>query len=353
MTVALKGSSPMALTAGILLLSRSRSFGQPLDVVIVGDPGTISEVRGPALVHAPVLASCGVGRELGSGGLVIVPGPAAAPLAVSLSGDGTGDWFRVDRAGDGQNPPSRAFVALCRSPDRQLRSLGRELCDALASVGCPPEPALIDLLCSSPAPPLLRVTLALRAGQAMTGAGRSSITRYLSSSVEELPDPLPGPLGLAELRLAIQDGRVGVLLDRLHLRSRDRVADWLQAMLEQERLDELAALVTALAEVGSHVAALPPHIVLPPLLPATDAVAVGLGAALGASEGQHDANRSLTEMFRFLGGRFSDSERFPVELDYPPPPEDTLLRWQWFCKAAREAADTADTLWRRVIDPVQ
>ena len=74
MTVSLKGNSPAALTAGILLLSRARSFGQRLDVAILGDPHDITPVVGPALVHSPVLASCGVGRELGAGALVIVPG---------------------------------------------------------------------------------------------------------------------------------------------------------------------------------------------------------------------------------------------------------------------------------------
>ncbi len=353
MAVALRGPSAMALTAGILLLSRSRSFGVPLDVEIVGDPDTVTPVRGPAIVHAPVLASCGVGRDLGSGALVIVPGPAADPLAASVTEDGADGWFLVDRAGDGQGAASRAFVALSRSPDPSQRALGRQLRDALAKLGCPAEPALIDLLCAAPAPPLVRLSLALRAGQGMTGAPRAALTRFLEPVVDSLPDPLPADLDGATLAAAWDDGRVAELLSRARLRVRDRVEDWLQAMRAGDPDGRFDALVCGLAEVASHVAGLPAHTVLPPLAPAADAVAMGLGAALGAGEGECDASRSLIAMFRFLGGRFVDDARFAVDLAFPAPPDERLARWRWFCQATREAADTADALWRRVIDPVQ
>lgn len=353
MAVQLQGPSAMALTAGILILSRARSFGQPFDVEIVGDPDAISPVVGPALVHAPVLASCGVGRELGHGGLVIVPGPASDPLACSLAEDGSRDWFLIDRAGGGQSAASQAFVALCRTRSPQLRTLGRDLRDGLARLGCPPEPAIIDLLCSAPAPPLVRLSLALRAGQAMTGTGRVSVTGYLEPTLDTLPDPLPAGLDLAGLLQRRADGHLDVLLHRARVRVRDRLEDWLDAMLQADPDGRFAPLVCGLAEVASHVAALPAHTVLPPLAPAGDAVAVGLGAALGAGEGQADANRSLIEMFRFLGGRFIDDARYPVMLEFPPPPDDRVERWGWFCRATRQAADTADALWRRVVDPVQ
>lgn len=351
MAVELQGPSAMALTAGILLLSRSRSFGQPIPISVVGDPGTISPVRGPALVHAPVLASCGVGRELGSGALVIVPGPASEPLAVSIADDGAGEWFLVDREGSGVHPASRAFVALCRSPRPELRTLARELRDAMGALGCPSEPALLDLLCGAPAPPLVRLSLALRAGQAMTGGPRVAVTSFLGPSGDSLPDPLDAPVTVEDLRLARQDGRLGSLLGRVSLRSQDRLSDWVDGMLAADVDGEFCPLVCGLAEVLGHVAGLPPQTMLPPLPPAADAVAVGLGAALGASSGEADANHTLTSMFRFLGGRFVDQARYPVLLEYDAPPEDRLERWRWFCGATRRAADTADTLWRRIVDP--
>ena len=356
MGVALKGSSAVSLTAGILLLSRSRSFGQPLQVEILGDPLTITPVPGPALVHAPVLASCGIGRELGSGALVIVPGPAREPLAVSISEDGTGEWFWVDRAGDGAHPASRAFVELCRSPVPACRALGRSLCDALAALGCPAEPALIDLLCAAPAPPLIRLSLALRAGQAMRTGPRVSVTRFLAPQSGELPDPLDtgssnGRVTPDVLAAARTDGRLLALVDRAHLRVRDRLVDWLTAMDETDPDGRYAPLVCGLVEVLGHLAGLPDNSMLPPLSPAADAVAVGLGAALGASGEDSDANLSLSRMYRFLGGRFSEEARYPVDLPFPAPPADGLERWQWFCRATRMAADTADALWRRIVDP--
>ena len=84
MAVALRGSSAAAVTAGILLLSRSRRLGQRIDVHVVGDPRDVALVEGPAIVHSPVLAGCGVGRVLGHGLLVIVSGPATDPLAACL-----------------------------------------------------------------------------------------------------------------------------------------------------------------------------------------------------------------------------------------------------------------------------
>jgi hypothetical protein len=30
-----------------------------------------------------------------------------------------------------------------------------------------------------------------------------------------------------------------------------------------------------------------------------------------------------------------------------------LARWQWLCRATRQAADAADSLWKQVVDPPQ
>lgn len=352
MTVDLKGPSAMALTAGILLLSRSRSFGQPIGVNVLGDSTDLALVKGPALVHSWVLASCGIGRDLGAGALVIVPGPAAAPLAVSISEDGVGDWFFVDRAGGGVHPATQAFVALCREADPRLRQLATDLRDAFAAMSCPVEPALLDMLFGAPAPPLQRLSLALRAGQAMSARPRVALTRFFDPGSTRLPDPLEGRIDRAALQRARAEGRLDSWLDRLSPRPRDRVADWFDRFQEADPEGRYEALVLGLVELFGHAASLPPQTMLPPLPAAADAVAVHLGSALSACKGESDANAELSTMFRFLGGRFVDDARYPVELAFPPPPPaGELARWQWFCRATREAADTADTLWRRIVDP--
>ena len=71
MNIALRGSSAGATTAGIFLLTKARQLGLPIRVSVVGQPDDAAFVKGPAMLYAPVLASCGVGREHGHGALVI------------------------------------------------------------------------------------------------------------------------------------------------------------------------------------------------------------------------------------------------------------------------------------------
>ncbi len=354
MHVALEGSSSAALTAGILLLSRARSFGFPFKVDVVGDPAAITPVVGPAVVHSPVIASCGIGRELGSGALVIVPGPSEDPLAVCLEDGGLGEWFTVDRAGRGCHPNTALFVALCRESRPGLRELGRQLRRAFQALGCAPEPAVLDLLFAAPMPPLVRVALAMRAGRAMSGQRGQTLSRFLErTSLSSLPEPLPEGCGVEEWEEAEVSGLVQRHLERFGLLTQDRLETWLRELAEEDPQGHYLPLVVGLAEVSSQLLSLPTGGMGVPLPPSLDAVAVGLGPALGATAGPPDASQGLVDMFRFLGGRFVAESRFPVRLEGSPPPDGRLERWAWFSRETRHAADTADTLWRRVMDPDQ
>jgi hypothetical protein len=353
-TVSLQGNSPSTLTAGILLLSRSRSFGQRLQVEIVGDPDDISPVEGPALVHSPVLASCGVGRELGHGALVVVPGPPTAPLHASISPDGTGEWFTIDRAGEGSHPATRAFVQLMRERRPAGRELGRQLRVALEALGCTDEPALLDLLFGAPAAPLQRLALLLRAGRAMTGRIGTPLTSYLGSVDRHhaVPEPVAG--SWEAFSAARSDGALDGMVLRVAPPWREGLSAWNRALLLLA--DEAPAyrpLVVALAEIGSHVVQLPEQAILPPLEPAMDAVAVSLSGAVGATAGTADAQQELLSIYRFLGGKFTPEARHAVALPSDAAPAAGGARWRWFCQASRAAADAADQLWRRVVDPLQ
>lgn len=354
MSVELKGASARALTAGILLLSRARSFGLRLDVSVVGDPDDIALVTGPALLYSPVLHSCGVGRGLSEGGTVILPGPAAQPLAVCLHTNGEGPWFLVDRSGQGAHPATRAFVQLARDPRPAARHAALTLQRALTALGVTDEPAVLDLLFGAPAPPLVRITLAMRAGRAMSGRQGPGLTRYLVSESPDV-DPLTAPITAEVIAEARASGRLDQMIDHLAPLPRLAAREWLAELdlLSGEDGDRSLPLVLALAELLSHVVTLPAHCMLPPLDQPSDAVAAHLGRALGATRGTDDASRCLSEVFRVLGGRFVPNARYPVSLEGPPPPPDRLERWAWFCESAREAAERADVLWRRVMDPVQ
>jgi len=349
-TISLTGNSTSTLVAGILLLSRSRSFGQRFDVAIVGDPDDIATVEGPALLWSPVLASCGVGSRR-TGARVVVPGPSSAPLACSLTPDGLDSWFLLDRAGTGVHPATQAAVALFRDPRRSASNLAQQLRHGLQALGCVLEPAVLDLLFAAPAPPLLRLELALRAGRTLGDHRSTPVTDRLRPPDGPLPDPLPSPCRVEDLAAAHGDGQLAALLDRFHPRERAAMAEWSNAVWDLS--PDFRPLVAALAEVVSHVAALPSQVLLPPLSPPLDGIAVGLGPALAAQGDRACASRMLLEMYRFLGGRFTDSARFPLTLDSSPPPAGRLERWSWLCQMARSAADRADALWKNATDPLQ
>lgn len=329
MNVALRGSSPSTMAAGILLLARARSFGQRIRVEIVGDPGDIGVVLGPAILHSAPVASCGVGRELGSGAVVVVPGPASEPLAVSLSPDGRNDWFFVDRAGAGYHPATRGFVRLRRDRRPAVRAHVRGFMAALEALGCAPEPAVLDLLFGAPVPPFTRLAVALRAGRSLSGKRGAPITQFLVGDGEGDP----------------------CFADRLAPAVREPVLAWIETAERLAAEDGDRALLDALEEITAHLAMLPSHGILPPLVPAADAVAFGLGRALAATSGNSQAQAGLLETYRFLGGKFTVSAAYPVDLPSDPPPEDRLGRWAWFCSHVSAAADKVDRIWRDLVDP--
>lgn len=334
MNIALKGTSPATMVAGILLLSRARSFGQRAKVEIVGDPGDIGVVEGPAILHSAPLASCGVGREYGSGALVVVPGPAGTPLAVSLTADGRSDWFLVDRSGVGVHPATRAFVRYRRDPRSVVRAQVRAFLHAAEVLGFAAEPAVLDMLFGAPVPPLTRIALALRAGRALTGERGAPVTAYLGGDFDE-------DAGMS----------LATTLTRLTPTLREEVETFVRAAEEVAAADGDRAWIDALSELGAHLSLLPPQSMLPPLSPSADAVAFGLGRALGATQGNPQAQAGLLETYRFLGGKFTATANHPVELTSDGPPEDRLGRWSWFCSHVSIAAEQADRLWRNLVDP--
>ena len=352
MELELKGNSPAALVAGILVLSRARSFGIPgVRVRIVGDRETITPVEGPAIFHSNVLASCGVGREDGQGPLVILPGPTELPLLACLSREGLGPWFELDTQGLGLHPATQAFVRLARDPRPAARVLSKQLRVAMADLGIPAEPALLDLLFDAPAPTLTRLAITLRAGRAITGQAGHPWHQILGSTDQRLPDPLD--LSGEELLERFAGGALEPWLGRLSERHRDAVEDWLMSMalLSDQDDGRDMDLVSALGVLMSQVLVLPRNAMLPPPSGAEDLVATGLVRALGATRGQTDANQSLLQVFQFLGGTFIDSAPHAIDVGSPPAPQDRLGRWKWFVAGVSRASEVADDLWRGLMDP--
>lgn len=357
MDVTLRGSSPSTMTAGIMLLTRARQLGYPLTVSVIGDPSDLRSVHGPAVLYAPVLASCGVGREFGSGATVVIPGPPGTPLRTTIAPHGISGWFQVDRTGEGAHPATQAFVRLSRDPRVAARRLGKELRRTMTSLGLATDPVVGDVLFGAVAPPLLRLAIALRCGRAMSGGRGDAITRFLSGGFELAGDPLSDEMSTAEIVEQIRSGELNWVLDRLSTAVRDRVEEWVTTALAVADEDEGRDLdlLAHLAIIVTHLAQLPVHAILPPLGAAEDSVAVALRDAIRA-DGVGDANQQLLQMFSFLGGRFVKDEPHSLEVhDAPPPqdPDDVVAQLEWFGQEVRIGRKRADALWEDIFNPAQ
>ena len=97
MPIVLKGSWPACLSTGILLRSKARSFGQPLQGSIVEAPQV--EVLGPALLHDPLLVGLGLPASVEDPNMVVLPGKADANLLMLTDYE---QWALIDRSGQGR-----------------------------------------------------------------------------------------------------------------------------------------------------------------------------------------------------------------------------------------------------------
>ncbi len=344
MELTLRGSSPCATTAGIMLLTRARQLGDSLTVRIVGDADDLVAVRGPAICYAPVLASCGVGREHGSGATVVVPGNPGEPLIATVTPHGEGGWFEVDRGGTGAHPASMAFSRISADPRPEARQLGRMLRDAMRGLGLSTDAAVLDVLFGAELDPLTRVALGLRTGRAMAGGRGEPITRFLTGLATR--DPLSAPTHGA------RDEDVTWVLDGFTTAVRDPAEQVLRLFCQLAESDGGRDLVLLdhLAWLASALVQLPHQSILPPLGAAEDSVATGLAAAL-AAEGDGDANRQLAQTFRFLGGRYVASADHVVDLGAAEAPAGRVARWTWFGTEVRRGRKLADALWPNLVDP--
>jgi hypothetical protein len=350
MDVALRGSSPGATTAAILLMTRARQLGYRLRVDIVGDPDDITPVPGPAVVHAPVLASCGVGRKDGMGATVVVSGPPTEPLLVCVRDHGTEGWFEVDRAQQGCHEATRAYVRLTTDARVDARHVAKEIRRAAQGLGMSTDPAVFDILFGAPVPPLSRISLALRTGRSLSGSRGQPITRFLGPHDFE-QDPVPSSFDAEQVRGWLEGGDLRWILDRLSLTVRDRAEDFLEAVARVATEDggRDLVLVHALAELTSHLVQLPAQSILPPLDAAMDGVALCVGKGLQAA-GDGNASFQLGQVFRFLGGRYVEHADHVFNVDVHEAPEGRIERWRWFCKAALIGQQRADEIWPLIWD---
>jgi hypothetical protein len=222
-------------------------------------------------------------------------------------------------------------------------------------LGMAPEPAVLDVLFGAEAPPLTRLSLALRAGRSLAGGRGEPVTRYIRGAAAD-KDPLPAEFDAASFLAKVEAGDLQWITDGLSPALRDAAEEWATTAIRLAREDNGRdlELLYRVAELASHLVQLPAHSILPPLGAGEDSVAVGIREALNA-EGEGDASRELAQMFEFLGGRFvAEAEHaYDVINDPAPATDDVMAAWEWFCAQVRQGRKDADALWPLLMDPVQ
>ena len=135
MTVELKGNSATCLTAGILLMTRARSFGQRLDVAIVGAPTKLRLSEGLRWSIVQCWPLVGLADVSAAGAQVVVPENATDPLAISVAEGGDGGWFYIDRSGGGRHPVPSGLVHLFQNAHSELGAAGQRSVPRAGGIG--------------------------------------------------------------------------------------------------------------------------------------------------------------------------------------------------------------------------
>jgi hypothetical protein len=268
---------------------------------------------------------------------------------VTVHPHGISGWFFVDRSGNGHHPATQAFVRLSRDPRQGARELGRELRRMMEGLGLSTDPAVLDVLFGADVPPLTRLAVGLRAGRALAGGRGEPITRFIVGNAVQDPLPIVPP---DDFKRRLLDDDLHWILDGLSTAIRDRAEQCVRMARELAMEDGGRDLILLyhIAELASQLVQLPPRSILPPLGAAEDSVATGLRSALTA-QGDGDANRQLTQMFQFLGGRYVEDAVHAYEVCDAPAPADHIGRWQWFAGQVRQGRKRADALWTDIFDP--
>ncbi len=352
LNIVLQGNWPATLTAGILLLSRGRSFGLPVTVSIVGDPKKIEAVRGPTVVSSQVLASCSVGRDLGDGPLVVISGGSTDPVLVAVDNSNKEGWFYVDSSGDGWHPATKAIVKMVRDSRASARHASALFLGLLRWAGVPAEPALMDMLFGAPVDALTRLGMTLQASASITNSRvHQSVSERISGGIETplLAEGLTG----ARVFEMWHAGELSGALEALPNGVSIAVEDWLVSMerLSAEDGGESEVLVASLGTLLGNVLLLPQGCMLPNLGGTSRGLAIGVVNVLGAKEKDADASKSLLEVFRFLGGRFEDFSPYPYQLPNSPAPEGRKERWMWLISSVEQAAEQMEKIWKEAMNP--
>jgi hypothetical protein len=319
------GSWPATLTAGILLLSKARSFGQPLRVSILRPANEIA-IEGPVLLRSNLLVGVGLPTAKGNGNVVLFPGEAKNPLSVRLEHEG---WLRLDRSGAGEMEETKAFVKLSRKRERPLSSLAFQAITGLRKLGVTPEPGIIDILFHRELDPMRRLILFLHFGRYLSGSEGQAIQRYLQLPIEPTQE---------ELR---------VLKPGL----RRELTKWLEEV--EVAFEGSRALSDGVRRFAEDLAESDQLGFFPPLSMEDVSLICTLSEGLSAISKGSNALDFMKDRFTFLGGTIVEKAQNVIAISDVLPPEAHLPSWDWLLSEAEKGSDRTEQIWRQIMDQLQ
>jgi hypothetical protein len=313
------GSQPACLIAGILLLTKARTFGQPVKIEIVCTMDRIL-LNGPLMFRNLLLTECGIPHV---NNIVIIGGDSEVPMEVYTQDIGS---LSLSRSINQAHQVTKIIMQMLQR-DKFYRL---PVLAMLEYFGLVAEPFIFDLLFNTN----------------MSAFNAFGFARIVS--FELVGKGLTNPFTVFN---HIDDEKVGwdAVTGRLEVSKQKLVRDCLISIKQELSNTDWDILHKALEPFLELFSIMPSETMFPSfsseLLEISKAIPMGLGNCEDT-----DILFELQKKFRWLGGRFQDL-KLPA---YNLGDDDNMQKdWTWFFDQVKLGETGAEKLWRQIMDFTQ
>lgn len=323
MNIRLKGSPPACLTTGILLLSKARTFGQPISILIEGNKQSFGNWTTATLAFSPVMAAVGFPTGLHPE-VIVLGGPSLSPLHIRIHDK----WIQIGRTGIGTTPISKAIVNIYRQSDRSSQNSQTMLNQFFVRFGIPKEPSVIELLTNDQIPIKIRFQLlkALRLTFGISWSQPQFVNHLFSFDAEkDISEQWP----LQEAAMQEVMGEAFISLIQTNFSNTDLCAQIQQCCLEWgQHITIPQENITNVPEWGHIIRSFP--------------------TAIGKTATHHPLDL-LQNKFVTLGGSWSQTNDQSIIVGANPKCLENQSELDWVWTESHVAYEQTERLWRRVM----